>query len=422
MRAIRNQRSETDRDAPTDRRASLADHLTTRLNRLDEEGLRRRPSRVERLPGKRILLDGRELVDFSSNDYLGLACDPRVADALAHGAREGCVGSGAARLITGNHPLHETLEGALAAFKGTEAALLFTSGFMANTGAIPALTGEEDVLYSDELNHASVVDGCRLSRARVRVFPHRDLEALARMLEEDAAGPGEQWIVVDGVFSMDGDLFPLDRLVELAAHHGARTYVDDAHGTGVLGARGRGSPEHWEVEGRIDVVMGTLGKALGTSGAFVAGPAVLREWLLNRARSFVFTTGGSPALAAAALEALRIVESEPERRAQLRENGERLRTGLRELGRDVLGEEGARPVAASDTPGHIVPLILGGARRTMNVGRSLRERGFQVGTIRPPSVPAGSARLRISVSAAHDADQVDGLLNALDDVLDARST
>lgn len=411
MRAIQH----PDRDSRTG--SSLADRLAASLEELDREGLRRRPSTTERRPGGRILVDGRELVDFSSNDYLGLACDPRLSRALATGARDACTGAGAARLISGNHPLHEALERALAEFKEMEAALLFGSGFMANVGAIPALAGEGDVLYSDELNHASVVDGCRLSRARVRVFPHRDLDVLSRMLEEDAGRGGERWIVVDGVFSMDGDLFPLDGLVEVAERHGARTYVDDAHGTGVLGAHGRGSPEHWGVEGHVDVVLGTLGKALGTSGAFITGPSALRDWLLNRARSFVFTTGGSPAVSAATLEALRIVRSEPERRERLRRNADRLRDGLEKLGRPGPDEPGGTGSPAPGSPGHIVPLVLGEVGRTMALGRSLRARGFHVGTIRPPSVPPGSARLRISVSAAHGADEIDGLLEALEEEL-----
>ena len=400
---------------------SLESRLRGALGELERTDLRRSLERVERRPGGRIVRDGRAVVDFSSNDYLGLASDPRIAEALASAARSGGTGAGAARLISGNHPLHEELEEALARFKGTEAALLFATGFMANAGVLPALAGEGDVLYSDELNHASVVDGCRLSRADVRVFPHRDLDALDGMLDEDAGRDGNRWIVVDGVFSMDGDLFPLDRLAELADAHGAHTYVDDAHGTGVLGDTGRGSPEHWGVEGRIDVVMGTLGKALGTSGAFVAGSFELREWLLNRARSFVFTTGTPPALAAATLEALRIIEAEPERRERLRANGSRLRHGLRELiprGKSGPPAEWRDPSDGDEgTAGHITPLVLGEADRAVQVGRRLLERGFQVGTIRPPSVPEGTSRLRISVSAAHEADQIDALLEALDDVL-----
>lgn len=419
--------------------STLAGRLRESLDRLEAEGLRRTPGRVERLPRGRIVLDGRTVIDFSSNDYLGLASDPRLAHALAIAAPRAGIGAGAARLISGNHPLHEELEEAIADFKQSEAALLFASGFVANTGVIPALTGEGDLVYSDALNHASVVDGCRLSRAEVRIFPHRDLEALSRMLEEDGDRADQRWIIVDGVFSMGGDLFPLDRLVELASAHGARTYVDDAHGTGVLGATGRGSAEHWGVEDRIDVVMGTLGKAVGTSGAFVSGSEALREWLLNRARSFVFTTGTPPALAAATLEALRIVESEPERRERLWRNGARLRAGLETLGLlERAGEsgdpggwrtaKGAAPEAYGtdavheNVPGHITPVVFGDAGETMRVGRALLERGYQVGTIRPPSVPEGTSRLRISVSAAHDVEQIDGLLEALEDLLSLKAS
>jgi 8-amino-7-oxononanoate synthase len=388
---------------------SLSAALEQELAVLRRAGLLRTLRRVEQRRGAEILLDGRPAVDFSSNDYLGLATDPRVAEAIAVALRAGGTGAAAARSIAGNHPLHEELETALARLKGAEAALLFPSGFAANAGAIPALAGRGDVIYSDALNHASIIDGCRLARATTRTFPHADLDALAAMLEADRGVYRRRWIVVEGVYSMDGDLFPLDRLVPLARAYGAWIYVDDAHATGVVGATGAGSGEHFGVAHEIDVAMGTLGKALGTVGAFIAGSHTLRELLVNRARSFVFTTGTLPAVAAGTLAALRIVVDEPWRRERLRANAERLRAGLAALG---------RPLAA-DLPGHIAPVTLGGAEETLRVGQALRERGFLVGAVRPPTVPMGSARLRITVSAAHTAEQIDRLLDALAGVLPA---
>lgn len=381
--------------------------LEEELARLEAAGLRRTLRRVEARHGAEVLVDGRPAVDFSSNDYLGLSGDPRVAEAAARALRDGGTGAGAARLISGNHPLHEELERELAAWKRAPAALLFASGYAANTGAIPALVARGDAVYSDTLNHASLIDGCRLSRATARVFPHLDLGALDAMLTRDAGLFRRRMIVVDAVFSMDGDLFPLDALARLARRHGAWTYVDDAHGGGVLGEEGRGSAEAWGVAGEIDVRMGTLGKALGTSGAFVVGPVALRELLLNRARSFVFTTATPPALAAAALEALRIARAEPWRRDRLRANARRLRDGLAARGRPTPG--------AAD--GHIVPLLLGGEDATMRAAAALRERGFLAGAVRPPTVPAGTSRLRITLSAAHTEAQVDALLGALDEVI-----
>jgi 8-amino-7-oxononanoate synthase len=383
--------------------SSLDADLAGRLAEVERAGLRRTLRSVERRAGVEVVADGRSAIDFSSNDYLGLAADPRIAEAAARALADAGTGAGAARLISGNHPLHERLEREIAAFKQAPAALLFPSGYAANTGAIPALVGRGDAVYSDALNHASLIDGCRLSRAEARVFPHGDVDALDRMLADDAGRFGRRMIVVDGIFSMDGDLFPLDRLVEVAHTHGAWTYVDDAHGTGVLGPNGRGAAEHFGVEDAIDVRMGTLGKALGTAGAFIAGSGRLREWLLNRARPFVFTTGSPPALAAATLEALRIVRDEPWRRERLRENARRLRAGLASIGHEAAGE----------ADGHVVPVRTGDAEATMRIGGALRERGLLVGAVRPPTVPPGGSRLRITLTAAHTAEQIDRLLDAL---------
>ena len=370
--------------------SSIDSALAVDLATLDRAGLRRT-----------LRVENRDAIDFSSNNYLGLASDPRLAAAVTKALQEGALGAGAARLISGNHPLHEALECELAAFKKAEAALLFGSGYLANVGAIPALVGRRDVIYADALNHASLIDACRLSRAEVRTFPHLDVAGLADMLDADRGRFRRRLIVVDGVFSMDGDLFPLCELTNVAQAYDAWTYVDDAHGTGVLGENGRGSAEHWKIEGQIDVTMGTLGKAFGVAGAYVAGSRVLIDYLLNRARAFVFTTAQPPALAAAASAALRIVQAEPELRVRLRRNAARVRSALRIPG-------------ASD--GHIVPVLIGESDATMRIGAELRERGILVGAVRPPTVPLGTSRLRITISAAHTDADIDRLLGALAEV------
>ncbi len=384
--------------------------LRADLDELREHGMLRQLRTIEHREGASIRIAGRSLVDFSSNDYLGLATDPRLSAAARDAFAVPHFGATASRSLGGNHALHEQLEAALAKTKGTEAALLFATGFAANAGIIPALAGRDDVIYSDELNHASIVDGCRLARATTRIVPHSDLTALRDQLGADQGKFRRSLIVVEGVFSMDGDLYPLGGLVPLARQFNAAIYLDDAHATGVLGASGSGSAEHWGVTGSIDITVGTLGKAFGTSGAFAAGSHTLRTHLLNRARSFIFSTGTPPGLSAATLAALAIAADEPERRTRLLEGARRLRSGLEALGL----------VQGLDGPGHIIPIVLGDPSRTVAAGNGLIERGYLVGAIRPPSVPAGGALLRITVSAAHTDGEIDGLLAALADVL--RST
>lgn len=346
-------------------------------------------------------------VDFSSNDYLGLAGHPLIREAAVQVLRQQPIGAAAARLISGDDQWHHRLEDRLARLKETEAALLFPSGYAANTGAIPALARRSDVLYTDQLNHASLIDGCALARAETRIFPHLDLAALEEMLQQDRGRYRHRWIVVDGVFSMDGECFPLDRLVELARRWDAWTYVDDAHGSGVLGRTGRGSTEKFGVTGEIDVLMGTLGKAFGVVGGFVAGSNMLRDWLVSRARSFVYTTASPPALAAATLAAIELAEAEPWRRELLRRNARHIRQGLAGLGRSIPG----------DPDGHIIPVIIGGSAEVARIGAALKQRGLLVGVVRPPTVPRGSARLRITASAGHGDEQVNRLLEALEELL-----
>jgi 8-amino-7-oxononanoate synthase len=381
--------------------------LDEQLRALEAAGLKRALRQVQQRRAGTVMLGGERVADFASNDYLGLASDPRVARAAHAVLQAEGTGAGAARLISGNHPVHEALEHTLARLKGCDYTLLFPSGYMVNVGAIPALAERGDVIFSDELNHASLIDGCRLSRATIRVFPHNDLDALARMLEAERASYRRALIVVEGVFSMDGDLCPLDRLVPLARRHQAWTYVDDAHGTGVLGATGAGSLEHFGVSGDVDVVVGTLGKALGTAGAYVGGSQELVEFLVSNARSFIFTTGSPPAMAAATLEALRIAQVEGWRRDAVRDRSRRLRARLVAAGFAVTGPE----------DGHVIPLVIGDPVRTMAAVADLRRRGFLVGGVRPPTVPAGTSRLRLSMSAVHPVELVDALAATLIDVL-----
>jgi 8-amino-7-oxononanoate synthase len=389
--------------------ATLDDVLANELDKLSRAGLRRTLRAVHGRAGAEVVISGHAVADFSSNDYLGLASDPRVAAAAIAALGEDATGAAAARLISGNHPAHETLERDIARFKQTDAALLFGSGYLANTSVIPALAGPRDAIYTDALNHASLIDGCRLSRAEVRVLPHGDAGAFAAALGADRGRFRRRLIVVDGVFSMDGDLAPLRELTRTAREHGAWMYVDDAHGTGVLGTHGRGTAEHFGVEGSVEIMMGTLGKAFGVAGAYVAGSRPLIDYLTNRARGFVFTTGSPPALAAAATTALRIARAEPERRDRLRAVARRLRVGLASLGHECPGHP----------DGHIIPVAIGEAGETVRAGATLAVRGFLVGAVRPPTVPIGTSRLRITASAAHTDSQVDGLLDALATALPA---
>ena len=383
------------------------DGIEQTLGRLEQAGLLRSLRVIEGREGAEILVGGQRVVDFSSNDYLGLASHPDVTAAVIDSLQ--CVGVGAAasRSISGNHVLHEAVERELAALKGVDAALLFSSGYAANVGALPALTGRRDVIYSDALNHASIIDGCRLSRAETRVFPHGDLVTLERLLIEDQGKYDGRLVVVEGVYSMDGDVFPLRELVSLCDRHQALSYVDDAHGTAVLGRDGSGSADRCGVHGMVHVTVGTLGKALGVSGAFVAGSEDLRRFLLNRARSFIFTTGTPPALAAGVTAALEVARREEWRRDALWANAKYLSEGLREIGVPL----------PTDIPGHILPLVIGDSKRTSAIAKQLLAAGYLVGAIRPPTVPRGTARLRITVSAVHTDADLEGLLLALSRIL-----
>lgn len=351
-----------------------------------------------------VRVGGRPYLSFCSNDYLGLAGDPRLVAALQQGAERWGVGSGASHLISGHSGPHQDLEEALAEFTGRPRALLFSSGYMANMGVIQALVGPGDQVLQDELNHASLLDGGLLSRARFQRFRHADSDDVARRLSRIERGL--TLVVTDGVFSMDGDLAPLPALAAAAQAHQAALLVDDAHGIGVLGAEGAGIVAHYNLgEAEVPILIGTLGKAFGTCGAFVAGSETLIEALIQFARTYIFTTALPPAIASATLASLDLVRGDQWRRERLRELVQRFRSGAEQLGLSVL---------SSPTP--IQCVLLGEDDRVMRVGAALRERGLLVGTIRPPTVPAGTARLRITLCATHTDEDVDALLQGLADV------
>ena len=347
-----------------------------------------------------VRVGGETLLSFCSNNYLGLANHPQVIAAFKNGAERYGVGAGASHLVSGHSRAHHALEEELADFVGTERALLFSTGYMANLGVVSALTDRHDIIFEDRLNHASLIDATRLARAKVSRYPHVNVNRLADMLAQ-ARRPG--LITTDAVFSMDGDIAPLAELFGLAEKHGAWLLADDAHGVGVLGENGRGTFEHLGVKPAPPaILMGTLGKAFGTFGAFVAGEAALIETLIQRARTYIYTTALPPAVAEATRASLKIVRDEPWRRTQLHALVARFRCGAQSLG-FALGE--------SETP--IQPLIFGAAQSALDASRRLREAGILVPAIRPPTVPEGRARLRVTFSAVHTEAQVDRLLEAL---------
>lgn len=372
------------------------------LDALDRADLRRRLATRQGPQAGSVTIDGRELVNFGSNDYLGLASDPRLAAAVARAAEEEGWGSGASPLISGHGRSHAVLEERLAQFEGTEAAVVFPSGFAANAGTIAALAGPGDVVLTDRKNHASLLDGCRLSRADVRVFPHGDPEELDKLLRKTAGRYRRRLVVTDSLFSMDGDVAPLGELAEVAERHAAMLMVDEAHATGVFGRSGRGVAELLGVEDRVHVRVGTLSKALGSIGGFVVGSRSLVQWLVNRARPYVYSTATPSAVCAAALAALEIVRSEPERRETLLTRAADLRERLARQGWNT-------GLSASQ----IIPLVVGPAARAVELSAALREAGYFLPAVRPPTVPEGEACLRISLSYTHTPEMVAGLAEQL---------
>ena len=368
--------------------------IEQRLAELDAAGLRRRTRLVSGPQGAHVMLDGRSVLLLCSNNYLGLADHRRVKEAAAAAAERWGAGAGGSRLVSGTMTIHQRLEERLAAFKGSERALLFGSGYLANLGVLQALGTAGTLICSDELNHASIVDGCRLARARVEVYAHNDVEHLRWLMER--APETDAVVVTDSVFSMDGDLAPLEELAKLTASRGARLVVDEAHATGCVGPGGRGAAAEAGLDGEEHVVIvGTLGKALGSYGAFVASSAPVRELLVNTARSFIFSTAPPPAALGGALAALELLEEEPERASQLQARARTLRDELAREGFDVAG---------SST--QIVPLIVGDASQAMAICEAALELGVFAQAIRPPTVPVGTSRLRLAVMASHTKEEL----------------
>ncbi len=375
--------------------------LRAELAELERRSLRRAVLTPQSGQRECIVIEGRELLNFTSNNYLGLACDPRVVEAAAAAARAWGASVSASRLLCGSTPLHERLERRLASLKGQERALLYSSGYLANLGVLTALAGPGDVIFSDALNHASIIDGCRLSGAATKVYRHGDPEHLAELL---AATPARRRLIVsETVFSMDGDIAPLPALVELARGHDAVLVLDEAHATGVLGPGGEGALARFSLAAAAGaVVVGTLSKALASAGGFVAASATVIDYLVNRSRPFIFNTALPPASVAAALAALDVVAAEPERRVRLGALAARLREGLAAAG---------HPPSSSGSP--IVPLLLGSADAALTVERRLREGGVLARAIRPPTVPEGTARIRFNLTATHTGADIDRVLAAV---------
>lgn len=367
------------------------------LTRLEAASLRRRVRSLESAQDPEVVLDGRTLVLLASNNYLGLANHPRVVAAAKQAADEWGVGAGAARLITGGVTVHEELERRLAELKGTEDAVIFSSGYLANLGTISALLRPDDAVFSDELNHASIIDGCRLSRADIHVYPHRDADHLEKLIAGWRRDHGSEraLVVTDSVFSMDGDLAPLPDLADVCEAYGAMLMVDEAHATGVVGPEGRGAVAHFRMDERVPIIMGTLSKSLGAAGGFIAGSADLCDFLRNKARAFIFDTALPAPVAAAALAALDILTLEPTRPDRVREKAARFHDELCMLGFEALAPDAA-----------VVPVMVGEADDALALARRLLDAGVLVPAIRPPTVPDGTSRLRCTLMASHTDDHL----------------
>jgi len=379
---------------------SWLDDIHEELHELDRQGLRRRLRLVEPLGGLRAHVGDKDCVLFCTNNYLGLADHPKVLERSQRALLRYGAGAQASRLVSGHFPIHMQLEEITANFKGFEACLAFPTGYMANLAAVSAMVGEEDAVLCDRLNHASLIDACRASKAKLIVYEHLNLQDLEEQLKK-ATKYRRRLIVTDALFSMDGDLVPLKKLMVLAHDQGAMVLVDDAHGTGVLGPEGQGITHHFPLDHQPDAVVGTYSKALGSVGGFVCGSKLFIEYLVNKARTFIYTTGLPPAACGAALGALEVLHEEPKRVERLWENGKKVREGLRKLGYDI--PRGAGP---------ILPVVVGENEEAVKMSDKLLEEGFLVVAIRPPTVPKGTARLRLSISSAHSDADIEKLLDA----------
>lgn len=385
--------------------------LTSQLDDLKKANLYKVPKILESPAGGRVRMNGKEVVNLSSNNYLGLANHPRVRQAALDAVEKWGVGAGAVRWIGGTMSVHQELEERLAKFKHTEAVLVFTGGFTANAGAIPAILTDKDVVISDELNHASIIDGVRLSPAKYKksegyVFPHKDMEALEKILQ-NTQNFEKRVIITDGVFSMDGDIAPLPDIVRLAELYNAVVYVDDAHASGVLGDKGAGTTSHFGLYGRVDVQLGTLSKALGVMGGYIAGSAAMKEWLINRGRPYLFSTGHPPIVAAALIAALNVMENDPEPMRRLWDNTRWWKSHLQEVGFDTMG---------SETP--ITPVYVGDEGAAKEMEQALWDEGVYALSIVYPTVAKGKARIRTMPSAAHSKEDLAFALEAFKRVRD----
>jgi glycine C-acetyltransferase len=377
-------------------------YLAAQLDSWKQAGTYQKLRRLEGACAAVCRFDGREVINLASNNYLGLTDHPRLIEAAVEATRRLGVGSGAVRTIAGTMDIHLELERRIAGFKHVEACVVFQSGFAANAGTVAAILTPEDHIVSDELNHASIIDGCRLSKARIHVFPHKDAGAASRILGELVAQPGRKLLISDGVFSMDGDIAPLPALVEAAERHGAIMMVDDAHASGVLGRNGRGTIDHYGLHGRVHIQVGTLSKAIGALGGYVCGSRELIEFLYHRARPFLFSTSHPPAVAATCLAAFELLEREPERIERLWDNTRYFKKGLKAAGFQT---------GASETP--ITPVMVGDAALAHAFSRELFEEGVFATGIGYPTVPQGKARIRTIVTATHTREQLDRALDIL---------
>lgn len=374
-------------------------NLSNILGQLEQDGLKRELRDTQSAQGSRIQFEGREVLNFCSNNYLGLANDSRLGQSIVESIQTEGFGSAASRLVCGNMPSHCALEEWMAKFKGTEASLMYSSGYMANVGIISSLFGKDDIIFSDRLNHASIIDGIRLSGATLKRYRHLDMEHLEQLLES-TSGLRHRCIITDSVFSMDGDVAPLDKIVELSGHYDCQVMIDEAHAFGVMGDLGQGCAHHFGVQDRIDIQMGTFSKAAGSFGAYVCTTKLIRDFLVNRSRSFIYTTGLPPLIAAASLKAGKIIEEDQSLRNKLWDNTYYMRAGLRLAGFDTL---------RSSTP--IIPVLIPDSQVCVEFSKRLFDQGILVSAIRPPTVPKGTSRLRLTVMAPHTKTDLDLTLN-----------
>ncbi len=379
------------------------DWVREELEELQKRNLYRKLRTISSPASSRVILDGKEVVNFSSNNYLGLASRKDVVELTQKGLELFGAGSSASRLIAGNFSIHEEAEEVLARFKGKEASLIFSTGYMANLSLLTSLSDENTEIFSDQLNHASIIDGCRLSKASISVYRHRDLDHLEHLVKRSRKK--RKIVITDGVFSMDGDIAPLGGIADICERYGCIFIVDDAHGTGVLGEKGRGTTFYKGVNDRVDIIMGTLGKAMGLFGAFVASSKAIRELLINKARPFIYTTSLPPSIAYATKGVISIIERSDDLRKELHEKASFVREGIKKLGFSTL-----------DSETQIIPVVVGDERKTMELSKGLLERGFFAHGIRPPTVPNGTSRLRVSIMADHRWEDLEGFLEALRDV------